>query len=146
MGGFPLFLRHDHASTFLSELIRDLNKLFGMTSLVGTGWRPQSQGRIETEHRKLGLILRALCHAHPRDWEQRLPLAVWAWRVTPQPSLGNLSPYRIVTRLEPRTPFSQTSSPVGLRPLPVVDYVRERADVFDSTIRFVKTLRAERVD
>ena len=92
------------------------------------------------------MILRTLCNQHPRDWERRLPLAVWAWRVTPQPSLGNLSPYRIVTGLEPRSPFSITSSPIGLRPLPVGDYVRDMAEVYDSTLWFVRAIKAERLE
>ena len=73
-------------------------------------------------------------------------LAVGAWRVTPQPSLGNLSPYRIVTGLEPRSPFSITSSPIGLRPLPVGDYVRDMAQVYDSTLRFVRAIKVERLE
>ena len=48
--------------------------------------------------------------------------------------------------LEPRTPFSVSSSPVGLRPLPVGDYVKEMADVYESTLRFVRALRTEKVE
>ena len=33
-------------------------------------------------------------------------MAVWAWRTTPQPSLGRSSPYRILLGLQPRTPFA----------------------------------------
>ena len=69
-----------------------------------------------------------------------------AWRVTPQPSLGNLSPYWIVLGLEPRTPFSFTSDPVGRLPLPVTDYVREMTEVYDATLRFVRDFKAERAE
>ena len=91
-------------------------------------------------------MLRTLCAAHPADWERRVPLAVWAWRTTPQPSLGNLSPYRIVTGLEPRTPFSFSALPVGRRPIPATDYVEELAQVYESTHEYVRRFKQQRAD
>ena len=32
LAGFPVFLRHDRASAFLSDVTRDINRVFGMTS------------------------------------------------------------------------------------------------------------------
>ena len=51
-----------------------------------------------------------------------------------------------MTGLEPRTHFSITSSPIGLRALPVADYVRDMAEVYDSTPRFVRAIKTERLE
>lgn len=146
IAGFPIFIRHDRSQSFLANVIKEINRLFGITALVGTSWRPQCQGVIETTHRKLGLMLRTLCEQFPETWEERLPMAVWAWRVTPQPSLGGLSPYRIATGLEPRTPFSIATNPSVRLPRDVGDYVKELAEVYESTLEFVRKFRRDQLD
>ena len=88
-------------------------------------------------------MLRALCNRYPDTWDSRIALAVWGWRVTPQPSLGNLSPYRIITGLEPRSPFSFASAPLGRRPLGVEEYVENMVEVYESTMEFVRNFKRE---
>lgn len=146
VGGFPVFVRHDRSKSFLNEVVKQINQLFGITALVGSAWRPQTQGPIENVHRKLGNSLRTLCEAHPDDWERRIPLAVWAWRVTPMPSLGGHSPYRIILGVEPRTPFSFASAPRGRKILDASEFVQDVADVYESTLRYVKDYRAKQRD
>jgi len=113
LSGFPTILRHDRSKSFLGEVIKEVNRTFGMTSVVGSSWRPQSQGKIETQHRKLSQMLKQLCESAPENWDQKVAYAVWAWRTTPQPSLGGLSPYRIITGMQPRAPFGSATAPLG---------------------------------
>ncbi len=70
-------------------------------------------------------------------------MAVWAWRTTPQPSLGGLSPYRVLLGLQPRTPFAFSAAPVGRRSLQVPEFVKEMTEVHESTMRLVKAFRAK---
>lgn len=91
-------------------------------------------------------MLRTLCNLFPRDWERRLPLSAWAWRVTPQPSLGDLSPYPVVTGLGTRSPFSFVPALVGRPPLGMDDYVAEMVRVCKGTPGFVWRFKQERVD
>ena len=143
ISGFPMILRHDRSSSFLSEIIEEVNKAFGMKSIVGTSWRPQSQGKIESQHKKLSQMLKVLCEKNPEDWDEKVPFAVWAWRTTPQPSLGGLSPYRIITGTEPRTPFSITTSPVGKAKISTNDWVNHIIEVHEQTNRFAKQYHTE---
>ena len=48
--------------------------------------------------------------------------------------------------MEPRTPFSFATAPVGRRPLDVNDYVAEMVRVYESTHDFVRRFKQERVD
>lgn len=143
IGGFPVFVRHDRSKGLLNEVVREVRRLFGITALVGSAWRPRSQGPIENVHRKFDVSLRTVCEANPDDWERRIPLAVWAWRVTPMPSLGGWSPHRIVIGVEPRTPFSFASAPQGRRIIDAHEFAQDVAEVYESTIRYVGEFKAE---
>ncbi len=143
LAGFPIILRHDRHSTFMSTVMEQINASFGIESVVGASWRPQLQGPVESFHRKLALMLRTLASAFPEDWDLRVTLAVWSWRTTPQPSLGGLSPYRVILGLEPRTPFSFASAPVGRKKVDVEDFVRDMLDVHESTQRYVREFKRE---
>ena len=75
--GFPVILRHDRSTSFINDVIRKINASFSVTQVAGAAWRPQTQGPVETTHRRLGHMLRAICETNPNDWEFRVPFAVW---------------------------------------------------------------------
>ena len=84
-------------------------------------------------------MLRAMTEGYPEDWEFRLPFAIWGWRTTPQPSRGMMSPYRIVLGFNPRTPFSFSAAPAGRKHISAKNYADEIAEVYDQTVRFVRS-------
>ncbi len=143
LSGFPMILRHDRSKSFLGEVIKEVNSTFGMTSVVGSSWRPQSQGKIETQHRKLSQMLKQLCESSPENWDQKVAYAVWAWRTTPQPSLGGLSPYRIITGMQPRTPFGSATAPLGRTRVTTNEWVKQVLEVFEQTTRYVRQFQDE---
>lgn len=96
-------------------------------------------------HRRLGDTLRALFEKHPRDWDRRVPFAVWSWRETPQKSLGGLSPHRVVFGMQPRTPFSALM-PVGRRRVGLHRLVAEMSKVFEETASFVRQFALHQKD
>lgn len=145
--GFPVFVRHDRSTSFLNDVVKEVNNIFAITALVGSAWRPQSQGPLETIHRRLGMMMRTLCEAFPDDWERRIPLAVWAWRITPMPVLGGLSPYRVLLGLEPRSPFTYATAPQGRRLVDVNEYVKDMIEVHESTMKYVRDFKEKsRID
>ena len=120
-----------------------VSEVFGMKSVVGSAWRPQSQGTIESSHRRLTNMLKIVTDKYPDTWDVRLPYCVWAWRVTPQPALGGLSPYRITTSMQPRTPFSFTHGPVGKRVISPGTWVAQVMEQYEQTMRFVREFHRE---
>ena len=40
LSGFPTILRHDRSKSFLGVVIKEVNRAFGMSSVVGSSWRP----------------------------------------------------------------------------------------------------------
>ena len=141
LAGFPIFVRHDRSTSSLNDVIKGVHNIAGIIALVGSAWRPQAQGPLETTHRKLGLPMRTLCGAFLDDWERRILLAVWAWRVTPMPTLGGRSPYRVVLGLEPRSPFTFAPAPQCRKLVDVNEYVKGMIEVHDSTVKFVKDFK-----
>ena len=89
-------------------------------------------------------MLRVLIDGRSKDdWDRVIPYAVWAWRTTPQPSLGGYSPYRIVTGMQPRTPFAFSTNPVGRVRVDISDYVKDIVDVYERTVSFVRRFHEE---
>ena len=80
-----------------------------------------------------------MTEGHPEDWEFCLPFAIWGWRTTPQPSRGMLSPYRTILGFNPRTPFPFSSQPAGRKHASAKNYADEIAEVYDPTVRFVRS-------
>lgn len=51
-------------------------------------YHPESQGALERFHQTLKSMLRKFCLESNRDWDEGLPLLLFAIRETPQESLG----------------------------------------------------------
>ncbi len=62
---------------------------------MSSAYHPQSQGVIERFHQTLKTIIRTYCVEHQKDWDEQLPLLLFAIRNTVQESLG-FSPAELV--------------------------------------------------
>ncbi len=71
-----------------------MNEL-NITHTVSSAYHPQSQGVIERFHQTLKTIIRTYCVEHQKDWDEQLPLLLFAIRNTVQESLG-FSPAELV--------------------------------------------------
>jgi hypothetical protein len=72
--------------------------------ITGSAYHPQSQGQVESMHRTLNALVRAVVDGHPEDWEDALMYAQLMLRCAPMAALGGRSPYEVVTGLKPRFP------------------------------------------
>ena len=106
VAGFPVIVRSDNAPEFTGEVVRELNRLTGTTHLLGTTYHPQSQGMVESMHKTINQITRALVEDHPEDWLERLPFVQNVLRTSPVKALGGRSPYEVVLGLKFKTPAS----------------------------------------
>ncbi|XP_026400060.1 uncharacterized protein LOC113295944 [Papaver somniferum] len=55
----------------------------------------QGNGQVESTNKTLIRILSRTMHDNPREWQEQLPMALWAYRTTPRSSIG-VSPYSLV--------------------------------------------------
>lgn len=60
-----------------------------------TAYRPQTQGALERFHLTLKSMLKSFCLEFERDWDEGVPLALFAIREVVQESLG-FSPSELV--------------------------------------------------
>jgi len=102
--GAPLQLLTDRGSEFESELFQELMKWMEIDKLRTTAYRPSCNGVVERFHRTLNSMLGKAVGESQRDWDERLPLVLAAYRATPHESTG-LSPNKLFLAHEVRMPI-----------------------------------------
>ena len=75
---------------------------------------PQTDGQTEVTNRTLGTLLRALITKSPKQWEQLLPHAEFAYHRVPSKTTG-FSPFFVVYGLNPLTPIDLAPFPTPLK-------------------------------
>lgn len=129
--GLPKFIQTDQGSNFTSTLFSQILRELSVKHQLSSAYHPESQGALERFHQTLKSMLRTFCVETGRDWDDGLPLVMFAVRETVQESLG-FSPAELVFGHTVRGPLKllreqlvSSSSP----PISVLDYVsktRER--------------------
>ena len=125
LAGFPTILRSDNGPEFTADLTRELNRLIGATQIFGSAYHPRSQALIEGSHRPTEDVLTAFIKLTGEDWALRLPICRWAWNTTAKKSLGNLSPYQVVTAMRPRSPLASYLAKSSAEQVTAEEHVKE---------------------
>ena len=60
-----------------------------------TPYHPQANGQVESTNKVIEGILTETVHLHRKDWSDRLPKALWAYRTT-QRNTTRHTPYELV--------------------------------------------------
>ncbi len=94
---------------------------------VSSAYHPQSQGAIERFHQTLKSMLRNFCVEQKRDWDEEIPLLLFAVRNTTQASLG-FSPSELIFGHSVRGPLKVLQEQIlgdehSSHPKNVLDYV-----------------------
>ena len=63
--------------------------------VASSAYHPESQGVLERLHQTLKSMLRNYCFEHSKDWDEGVPLLLFAVREVVQESLG-FSPFQLV--------------------------------------------------
>lgn len=93
--GVPGELLSDRGSTFTSDLMREVGRLWSMRRLLTTPYHPMCNGLVERFNGTLKQILRRMCQERPKDWDGYLPALLFAYREVPQSSL-RFSPFELL--------------------------------------------------
>ena len=102
--GAPWQLLTDRGSEFESELFKELMNWMEIDKLRTTAFHPSCNGVVERFHRTLNSMLGKVVSESQRDWDERLPLVLAAYRATPHESTG-MTPNRLFLGHEVRMPI-----------------------------------------
>ena len=142
IASFPVVVRSDNAKEFTGEVIEAMNRLLEIQHVTGSAYHPQSQGMVESMHRTMNSVVRALATDHPDDWVARLPYAQSVMRNLPLKALGGRSPYEVVTGLRPKYPESLRAGHM-VESLDVDTYANRCQIFFKETYAEVDRIRAD---
>uniref|UniRef100_A0A4W5LNZ8 Gypsy retrotransposon integrase-like protein 1 n=1 Tax=Hucho hucho TaxID=62062 RepID=A0A4W5LNZ8_9TELE len=93
--GLPKVVQTDQGTNFLSKLFKQVLKSLSVKHRVSSAYHPESQGALERWHQTLKSMLRKYCLESEKDWDEGVPLVLFAARETVQESLG-FSPAELV--------------------------------------------------
>jgi transposase InsO family protein len=93
--GVPREIVTDQGTQFTSKLMKELTEKYGIKHCKSSPYHPQANGQVESTNKVLEAILTKTVQLHHRDWADRLPEALWAYRTTWRNTTGH-TPYELV--------------------------------------------------
>jgi transposase InsO family protein len=93
--GVPREIVTDQGTQFTSKLMKELTEKYGIKHRKSSPYHPQANGQVESTNKVLETILTKTVQLHHRDWADRLPEALWAYRTTWRNTTGH-TPYELV--------------------------------------------------
>ena len=93
--GAPYRILTDQGANFESELFRELCQAMGIEKIRTSRYKPSTNGVTERFHRTLNSMLAKCVKESQRDWDQRIPMVMAAYRASKH-SATSLSPNRVV--------------------------------------------------
>ena len=103
--GIPQEMLTDQGTQFVSQLMKELNRLLAIKGHTTTPYHPQSNGLVERFNGTLISMLRKLSKEQPTKWDRYLAAALFAYREVPQDSTG-FSPFELLFGKPVRGPMS----------------------------------------
>lgn len=102
--GLPRIVQTDQGSNFLSKVFKNVLKALGVTHVVSSAYHPESQGALERWHQTLKCALRKYCLETENEWDDGVPLVLFALHEARQESLG-FSPSQLIFGYNIRGPL-----------------------------------------
>lgn len=89
LNGIPRILTSDHDVKFISTLWRELWKRLKTELCLSSAYHLQTDGQTEVVNRSLRNMLRCLVQSKPKQWDQFLAQAEFAYNSMHNPSTAN---------------------------------------------------------
>jgi transposase InsO family protein len=86
--GTPLQILSDQGTEFESQLMQEIYSWLEIDKIRTSPYRPQTNGATERLHRTLNQMLAKCVALNQRDWDQRLPFIMAAYRASVHESTG----------------------------------------------------------
>ena len=93
--GLPRSVQSDQGSNFMSGTFQQVMYELGIKQYKSSAYHPESQGALERFHQTLKNMIRSYCFDTEKDWDEGIPLLLFAVRESVQESLG-FSPFELV--------------------------------------------------
>ncbi|XP_072022821.1 uncharacterized protein [Amphiura filiformis] len=93
--GIPREILTDNGSQFISDVMKEVSRLLSIKHLTSSPYHPICNGLVERFNGTLKLMLRKMCEERPTDWDRYLNALLFAYRETPQSSIG-FSPFELL--------------------------------------------------
>ena len=138
--GTPLQILTDRGTEFESELFTHLMKWLGVEKLRTTVFKPSTNGIVERFHRTLNSMLGKAVSESQKDWDDKLPFVMAAYRSSVHSSTG-YSPNKLFLGRENRMPVDLAKG------LPLEesyedgtfdDYVARQQEIAEQSYRLVR--------
>ncbi|WP_353804766.1 DDE-type integrase/transposase/recombinase, partial [Acinetobacter baumannii] len=90
--GVPEEILTDLGTQFVSDCMKEVNRLLSIRHLTTTPYHPMCNGLVEKFNATLKSTLKKLCSEQPRQWHRYINALLFAYREVPQESTG-FSPF-----------------------------------------------------
>ena len=91
----PKSIQSDQGSNFMSGVFQQVMQELGIKQFKSSAYHPESQGALERWHQTLKTMIKTYCFETEKDWDEGIPLLLFAARESVQDSLG-FSPFDLV--------------------------------------------------
>lgn len=138
--GLPRFIQTDQGTNFMSKVFLQVRKLLTIEHKFSSAWHPESQGALERFHQTLKSMLRTYCLETGKEWDDGIPLLLFAIRETVQESLG-FSPADLIFAHTVRGPLRLLREELlceSCVPTSVLDYVSEFRERLQHACKFAQ--------
>ena len=85
----------DNGAQFVSKSMKALTEQYGIKHYKSSPYNPQANGHVESTNKVLEAILTKTVQMHHKDWADRLPEALWAYRTMWRNTTWH-TPYKLV--------------------------------------------------
>ena len=93
--GVPKEVVTNGGPQFMSHQFEALLRKYHVQHKVTSPYHPQANGQVESTNKFIEAILTKTVKSHRKDWADRLPKSLWAYRTTWRNTIG-FSPYDLV--------------------------------------------------
>ena len=135
--GVPLQILSDQGPNFESGLFQEVCRLLGIDKVRTSPYQPRTNGMIERWHRTLNSMLGKVVGESQRDWHEKLPYVMAAYRATEHSRTGFTSNYLFMGR-EARAPVDLTLTTEVIEEQCPAEYVVRQRKLIQEAYEYVR--------
>ena len=135
--GAPESMHSDQGANFESKVFKEMCTLLGIEKTRTTAYHPQGNGQVENLNKSLKKMLTTLVDDNCRDWDEKLPSALMAYRSSVQESTGE-TPFAMMFGAEMQIPLDLMLGTGDEKTAEKTNYVADLRDKIESTHRQVR--------